>query len=257
MFALAIFHVSRRGGLHDRAEAARLFASAAKLGHAAGRLRPRLALTWKANSSRRISVALRNCSGLQLNRATRKAQYALAKLYKDGKGVEKNPVEARAPACRRRGCGKTPTPKWEYAIALFNGNRASPRMRPRAGGGCSARPLCAVARLPRTAWPSSSAVGPRRGDQSDRSDQMAPDRQSGGQWRSCSRPIRRQSSRRKSAAGCRKRRRGPWLAVLQSRNPDFPAKRHGTAGRPARLYRPAASAKRAGGYASAIPGLAP
>src|SRR5262249_10825998 len=35
MFALAIFHISRRGGLHDRAEAARLLASAAKLGHAA------------------------------------------------------------------------------------------------------------------------------------------------------------------------------------------------------------------------------
>src|SRR5258708_34187777 len=35
MFALAIFHVSRRGGLHDRAEAARLFASPAKLRHAA------------------------------------------------------------------------------------------------------------------------------------------------------------------------------------------------------------------------------
>ena len=35
MFALAMFHIGGRGGLHDRNAAAQLLASAAKLGHAA------------------------------------------------------------------------------------------------------------------------------------------------------------------------------------------------------------------------------
>ena len=35
MFALAVFHVTSRGGLKDKNEAVRLLAAAAKLGHAA------------------------------------------------------------------------------------------------------------------------------------------------------------------------------------------------------------------------------
>src|SRR5258707_464251 len=93
MFALAIFHVSRRGGLHDRAEAARLFASAAKLGHSAAAYDLGLLYLEGQQFPQDFGRAaeLFKAAAQQGNA---EAQYALATLYKDGKGVEKNPAGA-------------------------------------------------------------------------------------------------------------------------------------------------------------------
>jgi TPR repeat protein len=48
------------------------------------------------------------------------AQYALATLYKDGKGVEQDPVEA-ARLLAAAAIAENPDAEVEYAIALFNG----------------------------------------------------------------------------------------------------------------------------------------
>ncbi len=114
-----LFNISRRAGLHDRAEAARLFASAAKLGHAAAAYDLGLLYLEGQQFPQDFSRAaeLFRAAAQQGNS---EAQYALATLYKDGKGVEKDPVEA-ARLLAAAAIAENPDALVEYAIALFNG----------------------------------------------------------------------------------------------------------------------------------------
>jgi TPR repeat protein len=119
MFALALFNMTNRGGLHDKAEAARLFAEAAKLGHAASAYD--LGLLYLEGQQfpqdfGRAAELFRAAA----NAGSPEAQYALATLYKDGRGVEKNDTEA-ARLLAAAALAENPDAEVEYAISLFNG----------------------------------------------------------------------------------------------------------------------------------------
>ena len=119
MFALALFNMTGRGGLHDRTEAARLFAEAAKLGHAAAAYD--LGLLYL--EGQQFPQDFGRAAELFRTAATEgspEAQYALATLYKDGRGVEKNDAEA-ARLLAAAALAENPDAEVEYAIALFNG----------------------------------------------------------------------------------------------------------------------------------------
>src|SRR5215831_4868777 len=119
MFALAIFHISRRGGLHDRAEAARLFASAAKLGNAAAAYDLGL-LYLEGQQFPQDFARAAELFKAAAQQGNAEAQYALATLYKDGKGVEKSLTEA-ARLLAAAALAENLDAQVEYAIALFNG----------------------------------------------------------------------------------------------------------------------------------------
>jgi uncharacterized protein len=119
MFALAIFHIARRGGLHDRAEAAKLLAAAAKLGNAAAAYDLGLLYLEGQQFPQDFGRAA-ELFKMASQQGNAEAQYALATLYKDGKGVEKNPEEA-VRLLGAAALAENVDAEIEYAIALFNG----------------------------------------------------------------------------------------------------------------------------------------
>jgi TPR repeat protein len=119
MFALAIFHMSRKGGLHDRNEAAKLLAAAAKLGHSAAAYDLGLLYLEGLQLPQDIGRAA-DLFKLAANEGNSEAQYALATLYKDGKGVPQNLPEA-ARLLAAASLADNLDAQVEYAIALFNG----------------------------------------------------------------------------------------------------------------------------------------
>jgi TPR repeat protein len=119
MFALAIFHIARRGGLHDRAEAAKLLAAAAKLGNAAAAYDLGL-LYLEGHQFPQDFGRAAELFKMASQHGSAEAQYALATLYKDGKGVEKNPREA-VRLLGAAALAENVDAEVEYAIALFNG----------------------------------------------------------------------------------------------------------------------------------------
>ena len=118
MFALAMFNMTG-AAVCTTAEAARLFADAAKLGHAAAAYD--LGLLYLEGQQfpqdfGRAAELFRAAA----NAGNPEAQYALATLYKEGRGVEKNDTEA-ARLLAAAALAENPDAEVEYAIALFNG----------------------------------------------------------------------------------------------------------------------------------------
>ena len=126
------------------------------------------------------------------NAGSPEAQYALATLYKDGRGVEKNDSEA-ARLLAAAALADNPDAQVEYAIALFNGTGVAKDEAARH----HAVPQGRAARQPDRPEPPRADLldGPRRQRQSDRGDQMASDRQGRRQQRPLSRQIRRRPAR--------------------------------------------------------------
>jgi uncharacterized protein len=118
MFALAIFHITRRGGLSDRNEAAKLLTSAAKLGHPTAAYD--LGLLYLEGQQLPQDFGRADLFKLSANAGNPEAQYALATLYKDGKGVPLNLAEA-ARWLAAAALAENIDAEVEYAIALFNG----------------------------------------------------------------------------------------------------------------------------------------
>ena len=119
MFALAMFHFSRRIEPASREEGAKLLAAAAKLGQAAaaydlgllyieGQLFPQ--------DFARAAQLFRSAAQV----GNPEAQYALATLYKEGRGVPKDAVET-ARLLAAASLADNTDAQVEYAIALFNG----------------------------------------------------------------------------------------------------------------------------------------
>jgi TPR repeat protein len=123
MFALAMFNIGSRGGLHDRAAASALLASAAKLGHAAAAYD--LALLYIEGQQfpqdfTRAAELLR----VAAQTGNAEAQYALATFYKEGRGLAKDDREA-ARLLGAAALADNADAQVEYGIALFNGTGVS------------------------------------------------------------------------------------------------------------------------------------
>ena len=157
MFALAMFRLGGRGGPANREEAAKLLAAAAKLGHAAGRLRSRPALSRRASCSRRISHAPPNCSAAPPTAGNPEAQYALATLYKEGRGVPKDTAK-RTRLLAAAALADNTDAQVEYAHRSVQRHRRRQETRPRPPP-CSRRPPAKAARSRRTASRAFSSVG--------------------------------------------------------------------------------------------------
>jgi uncharacterized protein len=130
MFALAIFHIARRGGLHDRAEAAKLLTAAAKLGSAPAAYDLGLLYLEGQQFPKDFGRAA-ELFKMASQQGNAEAQYALATLYKDGKGVEKNPEEATR-LLAAAALADNIDAQVEYAIALFNGTGVPGRDKAKA-----------------------------------------------------------------------------------------------------------------------------
>jgi TPR repeat protein len=128
MFALAIFHVSRRGGLYDRSEAAKLFAAAAKLGHAAAAYDLGL-LYLEGQLFTQDFARAAEMFKLGSQAGNPEAQYALATLYRQGKGVQRDDVEA-VRLFAAASLADNYDALLEYAIVLFNGGFVRPPAQP-------------------------------------------------------------------------------------------------------------------------------
>ena len=76
---------------------------------------------WKASSSPRIWLAPPSYFRSAADQGNPDAQYALASLYKEGKGVAKDLAEA-ARLLGAAALAQHPDAETEYAIALFNGS---------------------------------------------------------------------------------------------------------------------------------------
>ena len=120
MFALAMFRLGGRGGVpRDVAEATRLLAEAAKLGHPAAAYDLGLLYLQGQQFPQDIPRAAQLFT-VAAKAGNPEAQYALATLYKDGRGVPQNSEEA----ARLMGLAAQADlidAQVEYAIALFNG----------------------------------------------------------------------------------------------------------------------------------------
>ena len=119
MFALAMLRLSGRGGPGDGEEAAKLLASAAKLGSAKAAYN--LALLYIDGQTlpqdlKRAAELLR----VAADAGNPEAQYALATFYKEGTGVPKD-VEKAVRLLQAAALADNVDAEVEYAIALYNG----------------------------------------------------------------------------------------------------------------------------------------
>ena len=131
MFALAMLRLAGRGGPVDREEAAKLLASAAKLGNAKAAYN--LALLYLDGQTlpqdlKRAAELLR----VAADAGNPEAQYALATFYKEGTGVPKD-VEKSVRLLQAASLADNVEAEVEYAIALYNGT-GTPKKPARRGG---------------------------------------------------------------------------------------------------------------------------
>ena len=94
MFALAMFSLAGRAGPRDREAAAKLLARRGQARPCRCRLRPRRCSISKASCFRRISTRAAELFRTAADAGSPEAQYALATLYKDGRGVPQDMREA-------------------------------------------------------------------------------------------------------------------------------------------------------------------
>lgn len=116
LFALGTFRLDGRAGPRDRAEAMRLFMQAAKLGHAGAAYNVGLANLEPQGDIKLAAeyLAIASKAGLP------EAQYALALMFKEGRGVAKDPREAMR-LMQQAARADYPDAMVEFAIAQFNG----------------------------------------------------------------------------------------------------------------------------------------
>jgi hypothetical protein len=215
MFALAMFNFEGRAGSRNPDEGARLLSGAAQLGHPAAAYD--LGLLYLQGQQlpqdfQRAAELFRTAAAA----GNPEAQYALATMYKEGRGVPKDVSAAVRRQCRRHGRVR---------------HRAVQRRRHREGRG-GVRPAFPDRGPPRQrdraepagAHPDGRARHARR---SDRSGEMAPDRQGGRRRRSRTRRVRRQAE-----AGAARRRRESRCQVAVDRGGAAALTARASAGRP-------------------------
>jgi TPR repeat protein len=116
MFALAMFRLGGRVGARDRDGAVTLLGQAAKLGHVAAAYD--LALLHLENQDFARAAELLKTAA---DAGSPEAQYALATLYKEGRGVPQDRAQATRLMAAASRTGNVDA-EVEYAIALFNGD---------------------------------------------------------------------------------------------------------------------------------------
>ncbi|MHB2165548.1 tetratricopeptide repeat protein [Alsobacter sp. R-9] len=117
-YALAMILLDGRGGTKDPAEGRRLLETAADAVPAAAyHLGLLLLEANKPESDRRAAELFRRAG----EASNTDAQYALAVLYRSGRGVEKDPTEA-AILMARAATARNTAAELEYGIMLFNGD---------------------------------------------------------------------------------------------------------------------------------------
>jgi len=116
LFALGTFRLDGRAGPRDRAEAMRLFMQAAKLGHAGAAYNVGLANLEPQGDIKLAAEYL----GIASKAGLPEAQYALALMFKEGRGVAKDPREAMR-LMQQAARADYPDAMVEFAIAQFNG----------------------------------------------------------------------------------------------------------------------------------------
>src|SRR5262249_3799559 len=148
MFALAMFALNGRAGARDREASTRWLAAAAKLGHPLAAYD--LALLYIegqmfAQDFNRAAELLR----IAAQGGSADAQYALGTFYKPGRGV---PQDARQAAqwWAKAALADNTDAQVDMLSRYITATASSATRRPQPH--CSAKPRCAAARSPRTAW---------------------------------------------------------------------------------------------------------
>ena len=120
MFALAMFNIGGRAGLHDRAAAAALLASAAKLGHAAAAYDLGAPLSRRPAVSAGLHARRRTVPHRRAGRQSGSAVRAWRRSTRRAVASPKTKARRRVFSARLRSPSITDA-EVEYAIALFNG----------------------------------------------------------------------------------------------------------------------------------------
>jgi len=116
LYALGTFRLDGRAGPRNRDEAMKLFAQAAKLGNASAAYNMGLANLEPQGDLKAAADYLK----IGAKAGLPDAEYALSLMYKEGRGVEKNPQEAMR-LLQGAAIADHPDAMVEFAIAQFNG----------------------------------------------------------------------------------------------------------------------------------------
>ena len=193
------------------------------------RLQSRAALSRRPAVSAGLRARRRTVPRAPPRPAVRKRKYALATLYKEGRGVAKDDHEPRVCSAPRRS-PTISTPRSNTAIALFNGTG---RRQGRSGGRARFATCRAAgeARSRRTGSARMLRHRPRPAARSGRGDQMAHHRQGGRRWAiHIARRVRQQAKRRERARPVKPLpNRGSQVIALLRALDALPARRRTTA----------------------------